>query len=520
GIPLALELTAALVPQLGLEVLRAQLHEYLSVPSGRPGIPARQQTVRATIEWSYSLLAPKERKLLCEVSVFAGGFTLAGAEVVCGGESLDRSHVLPVLSSLVNKSLVTVINAEDRTRYALLETVRSFALERLREGGTYDSVVRRHAQWFATIADDVENTVSTLLPERARELVPEFDNVRAAVAWSLHAPDRDDVAFAGRILSGLYGLWDHMGRPREHRAWIETALDRIDDNRYPVVTAYLLRDFMIRSQAQLVALEPIDRAILIAERSGDQVALTKVLNVVCQVQAVHGNLEDAERSGMRAYELVIANKLERTHHYYENLLSRSFIRFMQRRIDDARALVAEAEVAALSLGYRYTVIRNYYIRRAEIEYVAGDKQAALALVQQMIDSEFGEDAAVRALALPRIVVLQLLSGNAPGAIAPLRELLELLRDGYGNYTYFELEYAALALALLGKTLVAAKLFGALRSMEDRVQFRRLPMRQAAWDLLCSTLRAELGYKAFDRLGAPGDALSPERMIDEALTALG
>jgi hypothetical protein len=474
----------------------------------------------ATIEWSYSLLAPKERELLCEVCVFAGGFTLAGAEVVCGSESLDRSHILPILTSLANKSLVTILSAEDRTRYAVLETVRSFGLDRLREERTYEAVVRRQALWFAAIADEVENTVWTILPERTHELTHEFDNVRAAVAWSLNAPDRDDVALAGRILTGLYGLWDHMGRPREHRAWLEAALKRIDDDRHPVVTAYLLRDFMTRSQAELTVLESIDRAVRIAERSGDQIVLAKVLNVVCQVQAVHGNLADAEHSGMRAYELVVANNLERTHLYCENLLSRSFIRFMQRRIDDARALVAAAEDTALSLGHRYTVIRHYYIRRAEIEYVAGDKQAALALAQQIIDSEFGEDSAVRVNALPRIVVLQLLSGNAAGAVTPLRELLALLRDGYGNYTYIELEYAALALALLGNTAAAAKLLAALRSRERRAQFRRLPMRQDAWDLLCSTLRIRLGDNTFDRLGTPEDALPPEEMIDEALAALG
>lgn len=519
GIPLALELTAALVPELGLEALRAQLHEYLSVSSGRPDLPARQHTVMATIEWSYNLLAPMEQKLLCAVSVFAGGFTLAGAEAVCGGEALDRSRVLPLLSSLANKSLLTLYEGKDRIRYALLESVRSFGLDRLRESGIYDSVVRQHARWFAAIADDVENTVSTLLPERAAELVPEFDNVRAAVAWSLNAPDRDDVALAGRILAGLLGLWDAMGRPREHRAWLEAALARIDEERYPVITAYLLRDFMTRRQAELGVLNLIDRAVLVAERSGDQIALAKVLNVVCQAQAVHGHLEDAERSGMRAHDLLIANGMERTTAYCGNLLSRSFIRFMQRRIDEARGLVAEAEATALSLGHRYTVIRHYYIRRAEIENVDGNKEAALDLVTQMIDSEFGDDAAVRALALPRIAVLQLLSGNAAGAKAPLRELLGLLRDGYGNYTYIEIEYAALALAILGNTLAAAKLYGSLRCREKNVQFRRLPMRQGAWDLLCSTLRTQLGEKAFDRLGAPSDELPPDEMIAEALTAL-
>ena len=270
GIPLALELTAAQLPQLGLEALRAQLHERLSVASGRPDLPARQQTVMATIEWSYDLLTPKERAVLCETAVFTGGFTLAGAEAVSGGEGPDRSHVLPLLSSLTNKSLLNVLSDGDRERYGLLDSVRSFGLERLRGAGTYDSACRRHAQWFAAIADEVQTTVLMLMRERCVELVPEFDDIRAAVVWSLNSSDRDDLALAGRILCGLFGLWDFMGRRREHRNWLEMALERIDEEQHPRVSAYLLRAFITRAQAEVVALEAIDRAILLGEKSGDR----------------------------------------------------------------------------------------------------------------------------------------------------------------------------------------------------------------------------------------------------------
>ncbi len=520
GIPLALELTAAQVPQLGLEALREDLHERLSVASGRPDLPARQQTVMATIEWSYDLLTSKERALLCEAAVFAGGFSLAGAEAVCGGVGPDRSHVLPLLSSLTNKSLLNVLSDGDRVRYGLFDSVRSFGLERLRGAGTYDSASRRHARWFAAIADDVQNTVLMLLPERSVELVPDFDDIRAAVAWCLNSSERDDLALAGRILCGLFGLWDFMGRRREHRHWIETTLERIDQERHPLVSAYLFRAFITRTQAEFVALEAIDRAVLLGEKSGDQIALAEVFNVVAQAQATHGLLTEAEFSVTRAHELLVANGMERSTSYCGNLLSRSFIRFMQGRLNDARAYLATAEATALALGHEYVVVRNYYIRRAEIEYVAGDKQAALHHVQRMIDSEFGSDPAVAVNALPRIVVLQLLLGRVESAIPPLRELLGLLRDGYGNFTYIEMEYAALALALLGNSAAAAKLFGALRFREIRLGFRRLPMRTDAWDLLCSTLRGQLGDEAMDRLGAAGDALEPDELIEAALAALG
>ena len=519
GIPLALELTAAQAPLLGVAELHAGLERHLSAPSARPNLPARQRTVMATIEWSYNLLTPEERALLCDISVFVGGFRLAQAKFVCEPERIDRSQVLGGISSLVSKSLVNAVEIGDSVRYTLLDSVRSFGSERLRDAGRHEATSRRHAEFFATIADEIEGTDSTLLPERAAELMPEFDDVRAAVSWSLNAVEHDDRAIAGRILTGLFGLWDRMGRRHEHRQGVETALAHIDDRRHPLVVANILRDLMIRSQTQPAALEHIERALRLCQSSGNQPALAKMYNVISQVQAVHGKLNEAEHSAERSHDILVSHRLENSSAFYGMLLARSYIRFKQGRLDEARTDVAEAETIALGLGHRYTVVRHYYIRRAEIEYVAGNLHLALDLAQQMIESEFGSDPAVAANALPRLVVLRLLSGNVDAALSPMRELLTLVRDGYGTFTYIEIEYAALALALLGKHLAAAKLLGAVRSHERRAQFRRLPMRQDAHDLLHSTLREHLSDEAIDRAAALGENLTPDEIVNEAIVSL-
>jgi predicted ATPase/DNA-binding XRE family transcriptional regulator len=517
GIPLALELTAAQVPLLGLDVLRARLYEHLRLASGRRDLPARQQTVLATIEWSYNLLSPQEQAFLCDVCAFAGSFSVKGAQVVYAATTVDTT--LSLLSSLANKSLVSADMIGDRVRYALLESVRAFGLERLGEDGCYDAVARRPAEWFAAIADEVENTVSTMLPERAAELMPEFDNIRAAVSWSLGASKEEDRVLGARIISGFFGLWDLMGRRREHRQWIENALARIDERRYPLTVTYLLRDFMLRTQVEQIALEPIERAVAVGERSGDPVALAKLLSVIAQVQATHGLAHEAEGFLTRARDLLLAHDGGNSTSYCSYLLAWSFACMLQGRLDEARSALSNAEAITLGLGHRYTVVRHFYLRGAEIEYVAGNKRLALDWVQRMIDSEFGTDPAVAVLALPRIAVLRLLLGDVEGALAPLRELLALVRDGHGNFTYIEIEYSALALALSGEAVAAARMLGVIRAQEKRAEFRRLPMRRDAYALLCSALRTQLNDKTIDRACADGEGLTLDEAIDAALTAL-
>ena len=116
GIPLAIELAAAQLPTIGLRALEERLDRHLDISPGRRDLPSRQQTVHATIAWSYDLLSADERDVLCTASVFSGGFTLEAVEIVCSGEAFNRSSIAPLVSSLVNKSLVDVEYLRDAVR--------------------------------------------------------------------------------------------------------------------------------------------------------------------------------------------------------------------------------------------------------------------------------------------------------------------------------------------------------------------------------------------------------------------
>ncbi|HXM05841.1 MAG TPA: hypothetical protein VN936_00190, partial [Candidatus Acidoferrum sp.] len=225
GIPLAIEVAAAQLPVIGLHALDARLDDHFNIPARRRDLPARQQTTSATIRWSYDLLTPEERELLNNISIFAGGFTLDAAEIVCVSETLEQSSILPLLSSLVNKSLVQVDRVREHVRYRLLDSVRSFGVHRLRESGKETDLSRAHARWLAGIGEELYLRYDVTPPEEATRLIPEIDNIRAAVTWSLDAASQDDRGFAGQIIVGCCCVWEQTGAVDEDQRWIEIALE-------------------------------------------------------------------------------------------------------------------------------------------------------------------------------------------------------------------------------------------------------------------------------------------------------
>jgi predicted ATPase/transcriptional regulator with XRE-family HTH domain len=519
GIPLSLELIAAQVHALGLETLRRRLHQEFRVPSGRRDLPARQQTVEASIRWSYRLLTADERAMLAGVSIFSGGFTLDAAESVCSWKFLSRSEILPLLLSLANKSLINVENTSCGVRYSLLESVRSFGIERLREAGTYDGAAQSHARWLAAIAEDVETTSAYLSAERASELLPELDNIRAAVAWSLGAEREGDRLYSAQILTSLSGLWDRVGGRGEHRRLIETALERIDERRYPVTVSDLLRERIACAWQEPTTLDLIDHGLSVSEKSGDPQTLIKMLLTASEALTLHRVLEKAETCIERASALSIANGLDRSMLHVHVLFARSQLRRQQGRIDDARRDVDAAGRIALAHGERSYVVCYLYVNRADIEYEAGNKRLALEYVERMMESEFASDAQVAAFALSRLANLRLQLGDVESAVEPLRAWSKLLHENE-DPTRADLEYAALALALLRNPIAAARLLGCVRAREERAPFSRYKMRQDAYEMLWSSLRQQLDDGAIAAAAAEGAPLTGDEAVAEALAVLG
>jgi predicted ATPase/class 3 adenylate cyclase len=224
GLPLAIELAAARIRVLSPAALASRLDQRLALlTSGARDADERQRTLRATIEWSHDLLTEQEKALFACLAVFVGGCRPAEAEVVCnsGGE-LDI-EVIDGLASLVDKSLLRQRDDPDgEPRFWMLETIREYALERLRQEKNASTVSHRHAGYYVGLAEQAEPEIWGPQQEVwLKRLEREHDNFRAALAWSL---EHEQVETAVRLAGALGGFWEARGHISEGRRWLEKGL--------------------------------------------------------------------------------------------------------------------------------------------------------------------------------------------------------------------------------------------------------------------------------------------------------
>jgi predicted ATPase/class 3 adenylate cyclase len=222
GLPLALELAAARVKLLGIDGLLTALDHRLDVLRGtRRDVPARQQTLRSTIEWSYDLLSEEERRVCAELAVFADGATFEAADEVC------RTG-LDVLGSLLDKSLLRRRGSGDDTRVWLLQTIREFGQERLEEKGRLDAVRDRHLAFYSTLATEAAPELWRRDQGRwLNRLDRERDNLGAALTHGLLG--NGDVEQGARLAAALQDYWDIRGHFDGGSKWLMLALERKDD---------------------------------------------------------------------------------------------------------------------------------------------------------------------------------------------------------------------------------------------------------------------------------------------------
>ena len=207
GIPLALELAAARVTAMSpTEIARLLDERFRLLTGGRRTAVERHQTLRATVDWSYSLLDPVERRVFDRLGVFAGDFDGAAANAVVAGDDLEVWDVVDALASLVTKSMVNAEKApDDTTRFSMLETLRHYAREQLDATGDADAWRRRHADHYAAFAIGLDAELRGPNEIAARErLRRDLDNLRAAVTWALDRDDPDDVELGVAIVADLH----------------------------------------------------------------------------------------------------------------------------------------------------------------------------------------------------------------------------------------------------------------------------------------------------------------------------
>jgi predicted ATPase/DNA-binding CsgD family transcriptional regulator len=223
GIPLAIELAAARVRALAPHQIAAGLSDRFGLLTGGVrGAPARQRTLEASLDWSYSLLDDVQRLALARLSVFAGSFELDAAAAVVGGDGIDRSDVLDLVAALVERSLLQVAEHEGRARYRLLETIRVYALKRLAELDDPERVRGSHLDFHAELARRAQVGLHGPQPERwVTRLAADLDDLRAAMDW---AAETNDLRALVDVTEPIVRFWFERGLSREvHRRLHEAA---------------------------------------------------------------------------------------------------------------------------------------------------------------------------------------------------------------------------------------------------------------------------------------------------------
>jgi predicted ATPase/DNA-binding winged helix-turn-helix (wHTH) protein len=426
GIPLAIELAAARVPLLGVHGLHARLHEMFNVLTGGTRMKLRRhQTLRAALEWSYGLLSSDEQTAFRRLGVFAGGFTLELAQDVVTDTAIDRWLVLDLLAHLIDKSLV-IADAGAEPRYHLLDTTRAFALERLAMAGESAAMLQRHAQAMCALMAATDANCWNLSPAERRRAVQELGNLRAAVDWTMAAPEGTTLRY--ELLAGCWIVWMHNG----------------------VIAEGVQR--MLKLWPVASGLPPSVEAdfCLALARLNAGCGAEEQWQAAARAEALYGDLGDTERRGDA---LLLMGTIG---------LARNHIAEAARALDEAKQWVGAD--AALRKQAALAATEGEHHMRVGAPERAIDAFRRQGELYRRAGAEIGEY-----LALGNVGSAKLLAGEVDSAIDCLRRAVDGLRRIRAPYGHeHRLGMLSLALALRGAEVevpaVAREAFDSLRSL--------------------------------------------------------
>jgi non-specific serine/threonine protein kinase len=490
GIPLAIELAAARVRVMPVEQIASRLDDRFRLLTGGSGAALpRQQTLRATIDWSYHLLDDQERLLLCRLAVFVGGWSLEAAEAICtvtgAGDSLTPLEVLDVLTALVDKSLVIYDEQGEQARYRMLETVRQYAEERLAERGAEErtGLRRRHRDFFLRMAEEAEAYLSggTEQAHWFERLDRELDNFRAALEWCRSAPEETEGGI--RLGAALQRYWEARGLHHEAGQRLMALLSSEREGRRTAA----------RARALFVAAWLLEAANIVFAAAPElgidfRPMLEEALSIYREIGDQHGVAFLQQELG---YHYRSLREFATARAYLEQSLA------LWREIGDRKSSAA----AIMGLGRvaddesDFTLARRYY-------------EEAVA-----IDREYQQRAGWAISNLTRIL-LQL--GEPAAALALLREDMINSREleNRPKILYALLSFASLA-AVRGEWPRAMRLCAAWESAYENL-YQKSPQ---TWEGI-EEARQALGEEAFTAAWAEGLAMTLEQAVDEALTQTG
>ena len=479
GIPLAIELAAVLVRALSVERIAARLGDrFKLLTRGDQTAMRRQQTLRALMDWSYDLLAQRERALFRRLAVFAGGWMLDAAEAVGASGDVNEADVLDLLLHLVEKSLVQA--EADGERYRLLETVRLYAQERLDESAEADQARSRHLAFYLSLAK--ESTPKLLTPEQGlwlKRLDLERENLLAAHAWCDRAADGPQLGL--EMVNALLNYWFPRG---------------------------------LLELGNRITVEAVERPGAQERNLGRSGALGSAGNLSYWT----GRYEAAQTYGEES--LAIAREIGTGRVASAALALLGNLSLRRGDLDRAREQLQESLALAREVGDMYRVAWALNAL-AELHRAAGNPQSAEPLYEQALalQRERGNLHSC-AIILVNLALVAIARGSTDHARRLLLEALAFAQEiGSKRAGQIVFEVSAGLEALRGQWERAARLYGAAEAQLKVMKSQREPADDAFLAPLIAQARDALGAVAFTAVEATGFALSYEEAAAEALVCL-
>ena len=542
GIPLAIELAAARLKALTVEQIDARLNDRfgLLTTGSRTALP-RQQTLRATIDWSYDLLSNAERALLRRLSVFSGGWTLEAAESVCVGGDVGQAQVLDLLTHLVDKSLLNIVPQESETRFGMLETVREYAHVKLVEADEFETMSVLHLRFFSRLAQvDGMRVRGEGQLIAYRQLKAEYANLRAAFTWGLErdANSVDHALECLRLATPLWQFWNMRGYYLEGLDWLEDAIRKIDTliatisgnstdaNTNIVAELQSLKVIALFGQGILTwfrsdtfdGLELFQQSAALAQEAGNMSTLTYARTWIAF------QIWDTRRENLP--EVIAVWDACRL--YFESIGDEwgvawvvAFTGLSYRIVGEyakSRSLAQRSGDIRRKLGDQWGWSINSY-QLAMIAGLEGDYISARVFLEPCLAlaQEFGFTWQF-IIALRGLGYVEIMEGGLEQASVTFKKGVMTCRQAGMTRTH-ALFFSGLARVFvkMGKAQRATHLFSAARVLRlseiaQRPEFKDMPNEQT----LLNRLRAEMGVAAFQAAWAEGQTMTLEQAVEEAM----
>jgi len=515
GLPLAIELATAKLRVLAVNQVLAALDDVFKLlVGGSPGAPARHQTLRAALDWSYDMLQPAQQAAFRRLSAFAGPFGLAAAEHIATLGGTEPADVLDLLTGLVDRSLVVVDHTAAEARYRMLATVRRYGRERLAEAGEQPAASQVLLSVYLDLAERTEAELTGPDPaEAAERLQAEVHNLRSVLQA---ARDAGDVTAMLRLAGALSSFWYLRGHYREGREWLDWALAAPSDAPAPIrVKALSASGMLAHLQCEYpAAVRRFEGALRLYRELEDRRGIAGILQslgCVAREQSRYARARELHEECLGEFEALGDRRAAASAHSQLGFVAWLQGDFAAATAECTQALAAFTELGdvegmageLLSLG----VVAQY---RGEYAAAARQLERSRALAAEM---GFREGVA---WALHELGLLALRRGDQE-AEALLREALDIHRDLGDRWRLASVldDLAAAALAAQpSRPGQAARLLGAAQQVRDSIGTAIAPCERADHAKTEAGARAALGDSAFADLISAGATESLDSVIGD------